>query len=217
MTGQVILTGMVLSAMPVGEYDRRLVILTGERGKISAFAKGARRPNSTFMAGSRPFCMGEFTLYCGKSSYNIVGMDMKNYFSEIATNLNWVCQGTYFLEMCDYFGRENEDSREMINLLYYSLKAMTTASIEDSLIRRIFEVRLMAVNGLYPDLRPERIQNMNPSTVYAMEYIISSSVEKLYTFRVTGPVLSELSGIADKLCREHVDKKIKSLEILEKL
>ena len=39
MQEQVSVTGMILKAEPAGEYDRRVVILTKERGKLTAFAR----------------------------------------------------------------------------------------------------------------------------------------------------------------------------------
>jgi len=147
-----IVTGMVLSAMPVGDYDKRLVILTKELGKISAFAKGARRPNSAFLACSQPFSFGEFTLYAGRTSYNITAVVISNYFAGLRENFDNLCYGLYFCEFADYLTKEDDDDKDILKLLYQSLRALGETTIEAPLIRAVFELKMMALNGEAPQV-----------------------------------------------------------------
>lgn len=207
------MTGIVLKTVPIGEYDRRVVILTKERGKISAFAKGARKPNSRLVAAAAPFSFGEFRMYEGRTSYNIVEAEISNYFEGLREDFTAACYGMYFLEVMDYYTRENNDEKEMLKLLYQSLRALQVKSLKKELVRCIFEVKAIVVNGEYPGL-PEAGQYME-STIYTMDYIAHSSVEKLYTFTVSEEVLEEIKKIAGRLRRRFLDREFKSLAILE--
>ena len=86
------MTGMILSAAPIGEYDKRVVILTKEKGKISAFAKGARRPNSPLAGACTPCNFGKFMLYEGRNSNTLQSAEIENYFAELRTAGISVCQ-----------------------------------------------------------------------------------------------------------------------------
>lgn len=246
MRETITVTGMVLSASPIGEYDRRIVLLTKERGKIAAFARGARKPNSSLLLAVNPFSFGTFLLYEGKNSYNMMQAEIENYFSELRTDVEAAYYGFYFLDMAGYYAREGNDETELLKLLYQTMRALASKIIPNRLIRYIFELKAVTINGEGPQVfqcircgstdrsvvfSPEAgglvceacapmvrdSIRLDTSTLYTLQYIVSSPVEKLYTFLVKEEVLEKLGRITGKYLEMHLDKHFKSLEILELL
>ena len=62
-----------------------------------------------------------------------------------------------------------------------------------------------------------RTLQLTEAAIYTMQYIISSSIEKLYTFTVSQEVMSELKACVESYKDLYIDKKMKSLDLLEKL
>ena len=145
-------TGVVLSTMPVGEADVRLVLLTGELGKIHVFARGAKRPKSPYGAACNPFVFGTFEIYEGRTAYTLAGVRVKRYFDELKKDYDAVCHGSYFLELADYFSRENVEAADQVNLIYLSLAALTSGRHSRRLVRAVYELRTLVHNGEYPDV-----------------------------------------------------------------
>ena len=56
---------------------------------------------------------------------------------------------------------------------------------------------------------------MRSSTLYAMQYIAGTPLEKLYTFVVKEEVLEELEQIMKAYLEMYLGKRFKSLDILE--
>lgn len=215
MQGITEITGMVLKAEPINDYDRRVVLLTKERGKISAFARGARKQNSKLLAATNPLCFGAFKLYEGRTSYNVMEVEVTNYFEGLRNDYEGAFYGMYFLEVMDYYTRENNDEKEMLKLLYQSLRALMHEGLSNVLVRYIFEMKAMVLNGEFPGMPKEG--EWEESTRYAVNYIVATPVEKLYTFTVTPQVLAQLKEIADDYRRRYIDRPFKSLEIVENI
>lgn len=231
--------------IPIGDYDKRITLLSKERGKITAFAKGARRPNSQLLAATNPFSFGEFEMYEGRSTYNIVKADISNYFREMTTDLEAAYYGFYFLELADYYAVENGNEKELLKLLYQSMRALESTSYLNRLVRCIYELKVLTINGEYPNVfsclkckkeedlewfsikyrgtlckecgKTEGAFAIQLSTIYAMQYIITSPIEKLYTFQLSEAVLLELERIMKSYMEQYIDKKFKTLKILAEL
>lgn len=206
-------TGIVIKTEPISEYDKRVVILTKEKGKISAFAKGCRKPGNRLMAAANPFSFGEFRLYAGKSSYNIMEANIKNYFDGLRKDFDAAYMGMYFLEVADYYTRENLDATELLRLLYQSLRALESGKYDSAFVRMVFEIKSIVINGEFPGV-PEHKEYLD-GTAYALSYIEKSTIEKLFSFEVSKEVQSELIQIAKIYCNRFHDKRFASLDIIE--
>ncbi len=216
MSQSITMTGVVLQTSPSGDYDRRVILLTKECGKITAFARGARRPTHPLLAVTVPFNFGSFQLYEGRNAYTLGAAHIQYYFNELKTDLAGSCYGSYFMELAGYYGRENLDASDMLNLLYVSLKALANPRIPDKLVRYIYEIRLMVINGEYPqDILA--LEGLHESTRYALHHIMTADLKSLYTFTVSDEVMQQIISLQDPVRNRIIDMKIRSLAILEQM
>jgi len=247
MRETVALTGMILTASPMKEYDRRVEILTRERGRISAFAQGARKVGSALSACTLPFTFGEYMVYEGKSSYNVKSGMIQKFFGDIAGDYDLTCYASYFAEMAQYFTRENVEASEEVLLLYMTLLAMQNGKVPFKLIRVIYEMRLMMIEGqgleMFECLRCHETGTravyfaagglvcekcaakeielskgypllLGADALYSLQYILSSPIERLYSFVVAPEVLDELEHFMRGYLGRYLPHHFKSLDFI---
>ena len=236
-------TGIVLHSSPMGEYDKRLVILTVECGKVVAFAKGARRPKSSLSACSQVFTFAEFSMFRGSNSNTVSSAVGKNYFAYLREDLEGIYYGCYFCEVMDYYTKENLDAKEELTLLYQTLRALGIPSLNRELIRYIFELKLLTINGEAPNVfqcrqcgkEPDSASfywedaeiacsecitegkhiDLSETALYTMRRIITEKTAHLYTFNVSERVRMELKTAISKYFDSRCDGCFRSKEMLK--
>ena len=214
MKEEVVVHGVVLSEHSQREFDKRLHVPTMEEGKMTVWASGAKRPSSPLMAGSRSFVFGTFSLKKGKSGYNLQSVKVDAYFEEIALDLEKACYAAYFLELADFVSQENLPAEELVNLIYLSLKALLHKNLSNEMVRAIYELRLLKLEGEYTEKPPRSEKN---SVLETWNYVLTSPLNKLYTFTLEEGTLLDFCGNVEWLLRESFPVQFHSLRILKSL
>ena len=221
MADEIEVSGVVVSCMPIGEYDKRVVIITAELGRIHAFARGARRTNSKLLAGTDPLTFGTFKLISGKNAYTLVEVKIVNYFDELKKDIDRVYYGFYFLELASYFSRENMGEKNLINLIYMAFKALEAKvdKLTPEFIKAIFEWKIFQIEGIMPGI-DEGIflgKKLKPSTVYAIKMIAVTDITKLFSFDLEAESKREFIKLAEEYRDLNTDIQFKSLEMIREV
>ena len=205
-------SGIVLSTMPIGEYDKRLLLLTREFGKISVFARGARRPNSPLIGAAVLFAFGSFELAEGRTAYSLRSAHITEHFDWVSQDMEALCYGSYFAEFSDYYGRENLDGTEAIKLLFYALRALKNDRLSRPLIRRVFELKAMQLEGEYYD---EPKISVPESAMRAWRYVLETPQEKLFRFTLDAEAEKAFGKAVEQVKQSFIEKTFRSLTVLE--
>lgn len=204
-------TGMVIKQEPSDEYDKRIVILTKEKGKISVFVRGARRQNSAFGAATNPFAFGTFTLFVGRNSYSLREAKIDNYFEGMRDNIQMAFYGMYFLEIADYYTRENNDDADMLRLLYQGVRTLENPIMSFGFVRAVFEIKSIQINGELPPVSEEFANGVKK----AVMYITESPVNKVFSFKLSENSENELIEYAKDISKKTFDKNFTSLALID--
>lgn len=217
-------TGLVLSSGNIGETDRRIVLLTREKGKISAFARGAVKPKNPLVTATQVFTFGEFFVYTGRDSYTVTGAEVKNHFSGLIRELDKYYYASYLCEIADYYTRENLNAKNELLLLYQALRALEKNIIENELVRYIYEWRMLLIGGEYPEVtkcivcgESENLTHfsvkrhgclcgrcsgsavdavpVSGGMLYTLRYIMSAGLKSLFAFTVKEDIMAEFKNL----------------------
>ncbi len=142
---------VVLRTHPLGEADRIITLLTRERGKVRAVAKGVRRTRSRFGARLEPFMLTDVQLYAGRTLDTVTQAEtLAGYGDRIANDYPRYTAGTVMLETADRLTDEGTPAVQQYLLLVGGLRALTAAEHEIGLVLDAYLLRALSVAGWAP-------------------------------------------------------------------
>ena len=150
----------VLRRTNYGEADRILNLITPV-GKISAIAKGVRKPKSKLAGGVEMFSLSEVNLHFGKSEMAVVtGAKMVRFYSEILKDLARMEMAVWILKKINK-AAEGVEASGFFEIVDKSLFALNDGC-NTSLVEAWFIINLAKVTGeeinLYLDSDGDKLE-----------------------------------------------------------
>ena len=147
--------GVVLRTQKLGEADRIITLLTRQRGRVRAVAKGVRRTRSKFGARLEPFTHVDLQLYEGRSLDIVQQAEtLAGYGDRIAADYGRYTAGTAMLETAERLtAEEKEPAVQQFLLLAGALRSLAGGEHDPGLVLDAYLLRSLAIAGWSLDAR----------------------------------------------------------------
>ena len=235
------LSGIVIREQVKGESNKQIVVLAKGLGRVILSARGARKANSRLLAATQLFCYADFVVYEGKGFYSVNQAELQKSFYDLRTDIDKFSEAMYLTELVYRSCPVGMEQDEVLELLYYAFSVMEKGTLPPKLISRIFELKLLQINGLfapeechvcgesegdiYFDGRLgaffcENHRTGNSIFVYdavrkAFRHVLSKDGKAVFGFNLSDEALEQLSVILKSYMEVHMDVRLKSRDFFE--
>lgn len=237
--------GIILRATDIRESDRMLTLFSVEKGKLSVYARGARKPKSRFLSASQVFCHGEYLLHRRQGLLILTQADVIETFYPISADMLRYAHAAYACDLAAEIVNENEPNPALFTLLLQALYHYAYHQADPAQISRIFGLKLMDIAGYRPALdaclfcgkegQPlrfdpseggvicpqcrsawERAGDIGMGTLNAMRFILNNNFKQALNLRLAPQPAEEMDRILDQYIESRIEKRLKSKDFLLK-
>ena len=212
-------------------------------GKISCAARGARKPNSSLLAGTGFLSFGEYVLYKGSNDiYSINSCLPIEVFYNLRIDIDKLQYAAYIAKIIEDITNENDVSYNILQLVLNTIYQISETDMDKELIVAIFKIRLLSLIGFTPNIyicvscgEKEKLTHFSirdnglkceicaktdksviricEATLYAIRYIVMSEAKRIFSFNIPEGAAEELKLIA----KVYLDEKLEKAYRFEKI
>lgn len=142
---------VVLARQDLGEADRIFVLYTPGRGKLSAIAKGVRRPKSRMGPHLDYFTEVSLELAKGRDLDVVTHAATVNAHLGLRSDMEAYGHAAHFAELVRHLTQDRQENRQVYELLASSLSLLNDG-VAARPVGRHFELMLLGLLGFRPEL-----------------------------------------------------------------
>ncbi len=241
------LEGIVLKERTVGEQDKFIDILTKEKGLIELSVKGARKINGKSSSSTQLFAYSKFCYNESKGKFHLNSAEPIHIFYGLRNSLTAISLASYFADILRFSTVSLTDSGNVLRLFLNTLHFLENDLRNETMLKAVFELRLMAETGFMPDIiccrscgsfEPKEIYfslkdycfrccecsyidensiKLTISELSAIRHIVLSDFNRLFNFRLSDESMCRLAGFSELYILSQLERNFNTLDFYKSL
>ena len=141
--------GIVIRTTDYGETNKIVTIYSREFGKVSAMARGAKKPKSRLAAISQLMTHGHFLIQMGSGLGTLQQGEIISSMKEIREDIFLTAYASFIIELTDKATEDKKHNPYLFEMLYQTLHYMCEG-VDPEVLSLIYQTKMLPVLGMHP-------------------------------------------------------------------